>query len=1019
MKPRLPLPFSRRLVALLCALLANVSAAHAQANADEQYRYLAGLVEKGMYELAAGEAQSFLRAFPKHEKAQLARYRLASALWELERHDEAAREYETVARLERFEYRAEALFRCGEAARERGDAARERAAFEGVLAAGQDYLVAPAQLALAEADFRARRFEEAERRYAVLLREKPDSAEAPLARRGLAWCAWERGDATETVARTRAFLKQEDDPARRDELTLLLGEAQLAADPKAALETFRSLRTKEQAEARARGEGFALAALGDHAAAAQAFEGLLQRAPEGRFASEAALQAGIERLRGGEAKAAVQRLAFAARDGKPETAYWLAQAQKQAGEPKAALATLDTVLRAPPAGEGARELVSRIHVLRGDCLAADGRAAEAQAAYETSGSDQALSAAAVAALNQGDVEAAVELAQKALRGVPVERAQGARVVLAEALFAAKRFADAERALEAALKQPADAAEAARLNSRRAWCRYLGGDLEAARERFTQLAASRTGEGEEALSMLLRIAEEQGDSAAAAAAAQHYAEAYPRGRFADQAELALARAASGAAGRTRFDEWLKRYPQSPLRASVLLELAELESNAGAHEQAARRYTEVAERQPGTPEAARAAYGLAWCAWQRKDYPGCERALGALAQQKGADAALRAAGLELALWSQVARGALDEALASWRALGARDTGDARRLGCARRLVEGLRGAQRLAEAEALLDECQKGFTDKQLVAEVQLERAYLALERDDLSGAESALARAKKAGASDTAVAEASFHLGEARFAAGDTDAALALYSGAAAVEQPRAADALYRLGFTRFTRGELDQAERALTTLLERQPEGELAPEARFLLGECAFRAGRFELAATRLAAVRAPREADELRAKTLFRLGLAQGELGRWAECEAALSELARAFPRFANLAEGELWRGRALAAQGKARPARAAFERTLALDQGELAADARLGLGALAEQEGRLDDALSEYLKVALLYADEAAVGEALFAAGRVLEAQGAREQAAARYRELVQEHGGSPFAARAQARLRALETR
>ena len=76
--------------------------------------------------------------------------------------------------------------------------------------------------------------------------------------------------------------------------------------------------------------------------------------------------------------------------------------------------------------------------------------------------------------------------------------------------------------------------------------------------------------------------------------------------------------------------------------------------------------------------------------------------------------------------------------------------------------------------------------------------------------------------------------------------------------------------------------------------------------------------------------------------------------------------------------------------------------------AGAHLGLGQVHESEGRLDDALSEYLKVALLYANEAAVSEALFAAGRVLETQNSREQAAARYRELVQEHGGSPFAAR-----------
>src|SRR6185503_11903503 len=126
--------------------------------------------------------------------------------------------------------------------------------------------------------------------------------------------------------------------------------------------------------------------------------------------------------------------------------------------------------------------------------------------------------------------------------------------------------------------------------------------------------------------------------------------------------------------------------------------------------------------------------------------------------------------------------------------------------------------------------------------------------------------------------------------------------------------------------------------------------------------------------------------------------------------------PQFPNLAEAELWRGRALAAQKKGRAARAAFERTLALDQGELAAQARLGVAGLLEGEGRTDDALSEYLKVALLYAHEPSVAEALFRAGRALETLGDPKKAAERYRELVTQHAASPFAREARERLRVL---
>jgi TolA-binding protein len=240
-----------------------------------------------------------------------------------------------------------------------------------------------------------------------------------------------------------------------------------------------------------------------------------------------------------------------------------------------------------------------------------------------------------------------------------------------------------------------------------------------------------------------------------------------------------------------------------------------------------------------------------------------------------------------------------------------------------------------------------------------------------------------------------------------------------VEHPRAAEALQELGLACLAGGELEEAERAFARLLAEQGASPLASEARFLLGECAFRRGDHGEAARRLAAARDGGAAGDVRARVLFRLGLSLGHLGRWSECEPALAELARAFPAFPNLAEGELWRGRALAALGKARAARAALERALALDSGELAAGARLELGRLAEGEGRLEDALSEYLKVALLYAHEELVGAALFGAGRVLEAQGAPEQAAARYRELVSEHAASADAPRARERLRALGER
>lgn len=1000
--------------AALLALLALSLPAAAQANSpDEQYRFLVGLADKGLHDLAVQEARNFLRDHAQHEKAPLARYRLANALWELERRDEAASEYERCAREKGFEYRAEALFRIGEAARARGERPKAVAAFEAVLAAGQDYLVAPALLALGEDALAAKELDAAEERFRALVERAPGTSEAESARRSLVWCAFQRGDAAQTLERARRYLRDAKDPALADEVRLLLGEAQLESDPRAALEAFRAVKSPELGDARLRGEGFALAAAGDHAGAARAFDELLQRHPQSRHADEAALHGGIARLRGGDARGAVERLSTRAKSGDGETLYWLAQAQKGAGDARAALATIERALRAKPA----QELAKRLQVLRGDCLVAEGRPEEALVAFEASGSSEALYAGAVAALNQGDHAAAQRAAERLLAADPAgARSQAARIVLVEALFGQKRYDAAEKVVSEALAKPSDATEAARLGARLAWCRYLTGDLEGAYGHFATAAQSAGKEAEEPLAMLVRIRGEQNRPEEARELAARYLEHFPEGPGRDAAWLARARGSAGEAGLAAYRELLKRAPEGEVARIARFEAAERLASLGRGADAAKLHAQVIERAPASREAARARYALAWNAWEAEDPAACERALAPLVADGEAEPELRAAALELAISAQLAQERTQESLASWKALAALGLDEEKCFQSAHRILAALRQGGDDARARALLDECARRFQAPERRVALELEGLYLALDRKDLAGAAAALERARAGGGAPAPILEAAFHLGDAELAAGDLRAAEAHFQDATRAPNARTDDALYKLAFAQLARGEVDGARRALAKFLSEHADSELAPEAGFLAGECDWRAGDLAGAARKLAAV-LPAAQGELRARVLFRLGLATGSLGRWSECEAALSELARAFPQFPNLAEGELWRGRALFELDKPRPARAAFERTLALDQGELAAGARLGLGRLLSAEGKLEEALSEYLKVALLYAHEASVSEALYRAGETLEALRDPAKAAARYREVVSEHARSPFADEARERLRVLE--
>ena len=75
--------------------------------------------------------------------------------------------------------------------------------------------------------------------------------------------------------------------------------------------------------------------------------------------------------------------------------------------------------------------------------------------------------------------------------------------------------------------------------------------------------------------------------------------------------------------------------------------------------------------------------------------------------------------------------------------------------------------------------------------------------------------------------------------------------------------------------------------------------------------------------------------------------------------------------------------------------------------------IGKLYQEAGEHENALAEYLKVALLYAHEGEVAEALYKSGRVLEQQNRPDQARARYEEAREKGGEAPFAVAARQRL------
>jgi len=999
------------LASVLCAC--TLAFAPVQGEADDQYNFIVGLAERGRNDMVVKEAARFLEDYPRHAKVPLARYRLATAYFDLSKFGESRQHLSQLRGDEDFEFAAEVAFRLGQCELERDEHAAAAKAFEAVVQMGAGYLRTPATFLLGESRFRADDFEGAETLYDRVLRSEDAGDYAPDAAHGLAWCAWRRGNHDQAVLRCRRFLEGWPDDPRSGEMHFLTGESQLESGRAAeALASYELVPAGPFHDSALRGAGFACAALENHAAAAARFGQLLAAYPDSRYADEARLHQGIHLLKAEQPAEALVALKSARG---AEARYWRARAHAQAGASDKALAELDRALREEPSDE----LAQRIRVARGDALFDLGRTDEAAEAYEGAGSDYAMHAAAVARLNDGDAQEAVRLARQIVdparnSSLRVE----AQLTLGEALFALGEYEPAEAAFRVVSEEDPDEGRRIRALSRLGWCKYLAGDANAAARRFAALVERHpeSSEAREALFMQARASEAGGDEEGARTTYAKFIDRFDDGEQRSEALLRLARL-EGDGGMNRFRQLVDEAGDSPFAAQAHYELGERYAAARELDAARRHYAAVGKNFPEDALVPTANYGLAWCHYSGGDHARAATLLRALAADRRADAELVMASLELLVWAERKAGNPAGATSAWKLFTKLCTDEPRRFKAAKAAAGAISEGGDPKGADKLYAKLLETTQDASVAVGICIERAYLALDAEKLDAAETQVRTAYKYVPEDAPLAEAFFFIGEARFELGEDERAAELYAIAAMAAEPSVAQrALYKGGFANLRRGSYDPAVRCFSQLVSEHPNSELFGESLFLTGETHYRAGRYGQAVQWLLRVRKEATGHEVTPKALFRLGLAQGKRERWSEASEVLAELVRRFPDFPNGVEAELWRGRALAKQEKRRGARQAFAKVIENDRGVLAAQARIELGRIALAEGDREAALSEFLRVAVLYAHEEEVAEALFLAGQVLEAQNEREGAIAQYREAVTKYPEAQYAQSAKERLEAL---
>jgi TolA-binding protein len=1000
------------------------------ASANDQYNYISGLFEKGFHELVIPEARKFLAAHPDHERAPLVRYRLGQSLFERKKYEEARTE---LVKLEPappgFEYSVEVSFRLGQCALELGQGAEAAKRFEKIATSGSDHYLVPAAAFFAgEAHFKAGDFAGAAKSYAIAVpQEKSEYARGSLY--GLCWSLYKAGQFTPATDSLRLFLKRHPDDAAAPEMQFLLGECRLRdGKPDEALAAFKKVPTGEWYDDALSGAGFACADLKDDAQAAQNFLRLEQATPDSPLLPEARLHAGIhlQRINRDDEGAAVLDRLLASNPGAlaGEANYWRGLIERRRGGPAKAIVYFEKGLATKPN----EELGQRLAIARADALFDAGRFEEAKEAYAKAGggSEDAAYSAAVAALNGNDPKGAAQRAKECIAKFPRgKHGAGANLVLGEALFAQQKWADALPAFDLAAQAGDDSAEgkaavAPRALSRCGWCLFKLEKWKEAADRFSRVVSQypKDERAAEASFMAGRSLLRAGDAAAAEQALERHLSTFTKGEFADDARYDLAQAKKQLNKGDDAARLLSRLAQGGSKTDpsiarrAALENAELLANAGKHEDALTTLAPAlaADAPPETLRSAR--YAQSWSLFALKRYDEANGSLAKLLADDKLPKEIAAAALELQV--SVARARKDGAgaKAAWERM-------------VRVAPESDRTAEAALVAALALDESDDPKSGAKLLADAQpryskwsgrdrlaWQRVLLAQKANDPQAGE-LTQQFMREYASSPFARDAAFELGEQLYASGDFEGALANYAKAQG-EGSRVADAaLYKSGWCRFQKEQWNEAAELFAQVPAKYSKSPLCGESLYLAGESLYRAGEFEKALAPLGDFLKGWPKHDHRAHGLFRAGLCYGELGRFEESSEQLTKLAREFPQFELKSEADLWLGRDLLAMKRTNDALARFDAVIAADRGVLAARAHLGRGEVLVAQGKLEDALGEFLKVSLLFSSEPEVARSLWLAGQCLEAMGDKEKAMARYRELVDQHGKSPEAKNAKARL------
>ena len=340
----------------------------------------------------------------------------------------------------------------------------------------------------------------------------------------------------------------------------------------------------------------------------------------------------------------------------------------------------------------------------------------------------------------------------------------------------------------------------------------------------------------------------------------------------------------------------------------------------------------------------------------------------------------------------------------------------------VAEALYQAKRYAEAGSAYQKAVDVAPDGDAAPFAQLGLSWVKLSTDDPAAADAFLAVAQKYPASPAAkkVPEGLLAVGEKLFTAGKYPEAQALYQRIldGFPDSALVGDVRYKLGWALLKQGKPDDALPSFTQAAAKASLPAVAADARYQAARLLAGKGDYQQAAGLLEPFKAQYQDSDRAPAALVLLGRADLELKQEAPATEVYNLVLTRYPDHACACEAQVGLARLYRQQKAYDKALDALAKALKTATGAVGAEAQYELGCTYRDRGETKTAAEEFLKVAILYADDRFGARAQFEAGQCYEKLGDTASALKTYKVVLRDYPKQQQVLDlAQARVKALE--